>query len=192
MRKTIAVCLLLLLCGCSKQQPSENFAKALRNTYDTLPGFTAQVKILSDLGQSTLEYGGHFEYNKKDSDKFTLETPDALAGVVITTTGETAENFTIQYADTILDTSMPEQTGFTPADVLPLLFQTIRTDAPSQIWSETTRGIRMVCARYETNDGSLVRQVWFARDSLRPTYAELYQDDKRILQVFFNQYEENQ
>lgn len=184
--------LFFLLCGCAGEKNGAGIAERLQETYAGLPGFTAQVKILCDLGQSTLEYSGQFEYNKEDNDKFTLETPEALAGIVITASGERADNLTVQYEDTVFDSGMPARPGLTPADALPLLLDTVRTDAPLETWEETVGGVKMAVARYETEDdaGKIMRQVWFTRESLRPSYAELYADGNRVMQVFFSELKE--
>ncbi|WP_122789828.1 hypothetical protein [Intestinibacillus sp. Marseille-P6563] len=179
----------ILLCGCGVKSGNTGIPEKIQQTYEQLPGFTAQVKILSDLEQSTLEYGGEFEYNREDNDIFTLKTPDALAGIVLVASGESPANLTVQYDDTVFDTAQPARAGLTPADVLPLLMDTIRTGAPLETWEETVGGVKMVVARYETEDdqGRIMRQIWFTRESLWPSYAELYADDQRVMQVFFSE-----
>lgn len=180
----------LLLSGCAAQD--NGYAEKLQQTYTQLDGFTAQVKILSDLGQSTLEYSGHFAYNREGTDILTLEAPEAVAGIQISVSGIQGENLTVQYADTVLDSGQPARTGLTPADAIPLLLDAVRLDAPLETWEESVGGTKMVAARYETEDayGRIMRQVWFSRDSLRPAYAELYADGERVLQVFFREFEE--
>ncbi|MDR3765623.1 MAG: hypothetical protein Q3Y08_01105 [Butyricicoccus sp.] len=182
----------ILLCGCATKPGNAGIPEEIQQTYDQMSGFTAQVKILSDLGQSTLEYSGEFEYNKEDNDKFTLKTPDALAGIEIVASGESPANLTVQYGDTIFDSTQPARAGLTPADVLPLLMDTIRTGAPLETWEETVGGVKMVVARYESEDdqGRIMRQIWFTRDSIWPSYAELYADDQRVMQVFFSEFQQ--
>ncbi len=83
----------ILLCGCGAKPGNAGIPEKIQQTYDQLSGFTAQVKILSDLGQSTLEYSGEFEYNKEDNDKFTLKTPDALTGIDLIASGRKPREF---------------------------------------------------------------------------------------------------
>lgn len=184
--------LLVLESGCGAGTDANETAERIRQTYEALDGYTAQVKILSDLGQSTMEYGGRFEYNREGNDIFTLETPESLAGITITASGERADDLTIAFEDTAFDLGGSVRPGLTAADALPLLMDSIRSSAPLETWEETVGGVRMAAARYETEDdqGRIMRQVWFTSDSLRPSYAELYADGQRVMQVFFSQFQE--
>lgn len=180
-----------MLCGCAQVQRDGRLDERIRKNFEELSGFTAEVKILSDLGESTLEYSGQYEYNKDDNDKFILKTPEALAGIVIMASGEAADDMTIQYQDTVLDSGMPVRAGATPADALPLLLHALRTAAPQETWEETVGGVKTVAARYEAEDaqGKIMRQIWLTRDSLRPVYAECFVDGNRVLQLFFSEYQ---
>ena len=183
---------LIFAAGCSAGGDENELAARIRQTYEGLDGYTAQVKILSDLGQSTMEYGGKFEYNREGNDIFTLETPESLTGITITASGEHADALTIAVEDTVFDAGGSVRPGLTAADALPLLMDSIRSDVPLETWEETVGGVRMAAARYETEDdlGRIMRQVWFTSDSLRPSYAELYADGERVMQVFFSQFQE--
>lgn len=188
---TVFAVVLCTLSGCASGQEGSHLDERIRKSFEELPGFTAEVKILSDLGQSTMEYSGQYAYNKEDNDRLMLKKPEALAGIVVAISGEHADNMTVQYEDTVLDAGMPMRFGATPADVIPLLLHALRTDAPQETWEETVGGVKMVAARYETEDeqGKIMRQIWLARDSLRPAYAECFADGNRVLQVFFGAYE---
>ena len=59
----MAMLLAVLLCGCGGAQTD---GEAVRAHFDALPGFEAHLKILSDLGQSVLEYEMDYVYNKED------------------------------------------------------------------------------------------------------------------------------
>lgn len=184
--------LLVAASGCGPAPDGAGESDRIRQTYEAWNGFTAQVKILSDLGQSTMEYGGQFEYNREGNDIFTLEIPESLAGITITASGEHADNLTVAYEDTHFEAGAAGRQGLTAADALPLLMDTIRSGAPLETWEETVGGVKMLAARYETEDdqGRIMRQVWFTRDSLRPSYAELYADGERVMQVFFSEFQE--
>lgn len=183
----IGTLLFCLLSGCAGGQSSGQTEEHIRKNFEELSGFSAEVKILSDLGESTLEYSGVYVYNREDTDTFTLKTPESLAGIEIAVSGEHADNLAVQYGDTLLDTGMPVRAGATPADVIPLLLHALRTDLPKETWEEAVGGVKMLAARYETEDpqGKITRQVWLTRDSLRPSYAECFVDSARVLQVFF-------
>lgn len=183
--------LFYLLGGCSGEKESSLDAR-IRQTFEELPAFTAEVKFLSDLGSSTLEYGGLYEYQKEGSDQLTLHTPEALDGIVIRVSGETADAMTVQFEDTVLDAGMPARAGVTPADAVPSILDALRAAAPQETWEETVGGVKMAAARYEAEDeqGKIMYQIWLTRDSLRPSYAECYADGERVLQIFFRDYQE--
>lgn len=183
----------LLLCGCTGNDAGQTSMRSISEHYETVNGFTARVKILSDLGDSTLEYTADFEYNKEDSDKMTLVTPESLSGIQISIAGQDVSQLTIQYADTVLDTGMSPRPGMTPADAVPALLYDLRVSEPAEVWEESVGGVPMTVARYESEDeqGRVSRQVWLTRDSLRPSCAELYADGERVLQLFFSDYSES-
>lgn len=183
--------LFCILSGCAADRDGGQLDERIRKNFEELSGFVAEVKILSDVGQSTLEYGGKYEYNINDNDTLTLKTPETLQGIVVTISGESADNLTVQYEDTVLDTGMPARLGATPADAIPLLLYNLRNSVPQETWEETVGGVKMIAARYEAEDeqGKIMRQIWLTRDSLRPAYAECFIDGNRVIQVFFSTYE---
>lgn len=161
-------------------------------TFQNLAGFTAQVRILSDLGSSTQEYGGTYMYRQEGNDTLTLQTPQALEGIVVDISGEDTASLTVQYKDTVLDSGMPSRSGMTPADAIPRMLCELRDAAPLEAWEETVGGVQMAAARYEIEDeqGRIMYQIWLTRDSLHPSYAECFADGQRVLQVFFSEYAE--
>lgn len=187
-RTAAILAVLLFLCGCSKG--GGPLDERIRQTFEELPGFTAQVRILSDLGDSTQEFGGTYVYQKEGNDTLTLQTPQALEGVAVDISGEDAGNLTVRYEDTVFDSGMPSRTGLTPADVISRMLCELRDAAPLEAWEETVGGVNMAAARYEIEDeeGRILYQVWLTRDSLRPSYAECFADGERVLQVFFSEY----
>lgn len=180
-----------LLCACSEKSGGP-LDERIPQTFQNLPGFTAQVRILSDLGDSTQEYSGTYIYQQEGNDTLTLQTPQALEGVVVDVSGEDTASLTVQYKDTVLDSGMPSRSGMTPADAIPRMLCELRDAAPLEAWEETVGGVQMAAARYEIEDeqGRIMYQIWLTRDSLHPSYAECFADGQRVLQVFFSEYAE--
>lgn len=185
----MAALLFLFSCGAADGKgENDNIAAH----FEAVNGFTAQVKILSDLGQSTLEYTADYEYNKGDADKMSLISPEALAGLAISVAGEQTSELTVQYADAVLDSGMPARPGATPADAVAALLYELRASAPAELWSETVAGEKMTVARYENDadESKISRQVWLGEKDLHPVCAEVYADGSRVLQLFFSNYSE--
>jgi len=180
-----------LLCACSEKSGGP-LDERIPQTFQNLAGFTAQVRILSDLGDSTQEYGGTYMYRQEGNDTLTLQTPQALEGIVVDVSGEDTASLTVQYKDTVLDSGMPSRSGMTPADAIPRMLCELRDAAPLEASEETVGGVQMAAARYEIEDeqGRIMYQIWLTRDSLHPSYAECFADGQRVLQVFFSEYAE--
>lgn len=181
-----ALCL-LVLCACAKQPPTPD---SVRAHFEALAGFNAHVKILSDFGQSALEYELDYAYNKESSDHLTITAPASVAGIEATIAGE--DSFVLQYGGAALEDGMPDIAGVTPAGCVYWLMRELRESEPLETWSETVNDIPALVLRYESTDGDTVimRQVWLAAESLQPLCAEIYVDGSRALQLTFSEYQE--
>ena len=179
--------LLLALAGCGGV-PADG--QAVREHFDTLAGFEAELKILSDLGQSTLEYQVDYVYNREDNDTFAITAPESLAGIGGTIAGTDNASFTLQYDGLAIDDAMPQRTGLTPADALFCLLNDLRTAEPAQLWTERADGASLLVLRYEQQDadGKVEKQVWLTEDGLQPVCAEFYADGTRVLKILVTDY----
>ena len=179
--------MLLALSGCGSA-PADG--QTVREHFETLAGFEAELKILSDLGQSVLEYQVDYVYNREDNDTFTITAPESLAGIGGTIAGTDNASFALQYDGLALDDAMPQRTGLTPADALFCLMNDLRTAEPVQLWTERADGASLLVLRYEQQDadGKVEKQVWLTEDSLQPVCAEFYADGTRVLQLLVTDY----
>lgn len=185
----LTVLLLCTLCACRGNAPADN--ETVRAYWNELPGFTAHVKILSDLGQSLLEYEVDYVYNKEGNDTFVLTAPESIAGISGAIAGEGSGEFSLQYDDTVLDDAMPQRTGLTPADGLFCLLGDLRNDVPAQQWTEQVAGQEVLVLRFESEDGtgSIAKQLWLTADGKQPVCAELYDGEKCVLTLQFMSYQ---
>lgn len=179
--------MLLALSGCGSA-PADG--QTVREHFETLAGFEVELKILSDLGQSVLEYQVNYVYNREDNDTFTITAPESLAGIGGTIAGTDNASFALQYDGLALDDAMPQRTGLTPADALFCLMNDLRTAEPVQLWTERADGASLLVLRYEQQDadGKVEKQVWLTEDSLQPVCAEFYADGTRVLQLLVTDY----
>ncbi len=188
-KKLCMLSLLILLCGCNINQDNiEKSADKIKQTYSDLSDFETEIKFLCDSGQSILEYDCKFEYNKEYGQTLTIENPNSLSGIVINSTGNSKDNITINYNDTVLDFDISAQFGTSPADFMPNLIATLINNEPDEVWKEIQSGQKLLVARYETitDEKPITSQVWLYETTLLPMYAEVYTDGERVLQAFFN------
>lgn len=165
----------------------------MRTHYAALTHAEMSAKILSDLADSTLEYTVEYEYNKEDNDLLTVTAPEALAGVQLTLSGSTPDTFVLQYADASLDFQMDGAVrGLTPADAIGALFSDLGQGEPTECARERVRETPVLCLKYETLDQqpAVAKSVWLRENDLAPVCAELFQDGRKLLTLFFQQYQE--
>lgn len=178
---------LLLLGGCAQDQPT---AETIQEHFDTLPGFTAHVKIISDFDESVLEYEVDYAYNRKGSDHLTLTAPESVRGIEAAIDGE--ERILLRYGGAELDDGTPGLQGTTPADGVYWVLRELRESEPLEIWPESVSGTPALAVRYEgtVEDTEIIRQVWLQQGSLQPLCAEVYSDGARVLLLTFSNYQE--
>lgn len=166
--------------------------QSVRMHLEEINGFEARVKILSDLNESVLEYEVDYVYNREDSDNFTIAAPEMLAGISGSIAGEDSGTFSLQYDGMILDDMMPQRTGLTPADALFCLLSDLRYKEPTQQWTETVSGKKLLALRFEEKDaeGKVEKQVWFTENGQQPVCAEIYADGDRVLGLQMLSYQE--
>lgn len=178
----------VLLTGCGASDSPSSQANDVRSYYDKLQTADFHVKILSDLGESTLEYEADYEYNKESSDHLTLTSPEDLKGISATIAGDDRLQMTLEYDGTALDTPSSSLAGFLPADAVPYLLYDLRASSPSEIWSEKLDGEDTTVLRYLWDDGcsKTEKQVWLADKTLTPVCAELFIKEQRVLRCVFS------
>ena len=149
------------------------------------------VKILSDFGDSALEYQVNYEYNKEDNDLLTVTAPASIEGVQVEISGDYADEFTIQYQDAQMVIGGDNIAGLTPVDAVADLMYDLRTGEPSEVGKDTVDGIQTVSLHYETVDQQphIEKTVWLNPQSLAPVCAELYCDGQKQLTLVFMQFE---
>lgn len=181
---------LALLAGCQRAQEDGSLAEQVGQRFDALQKAAFHVEILSDLGQSTLEYGLDYTYHKEDSDALTLTAPEIVAGVSASIAGDTTPELTLQYEGTALDAPGIGLPGLTPADAVPYLLCDLRQAAPNEVWSERAQEEALIVLRY-VSDG-VEKQIWLTEKGYVPVCAELFYEGKRVLQCVFSGWEETE
>ena len=82
-------------------------------------------------------------YRQEGNDTLTLQTPQALEGIVVDVSGEdTQVSLTVQYKRYGFGQQMPSRSGTTPADVIPRMLCELRDAAPLEAWEETVGGVQ--------------------------------------------------
>lgn len=181
--------LFALLTGCGSSAPPAG--ETVRAYYDGLQSAQTHAKILSDFGDSALEYEVDYEYNKEDNDLLTITAPESIAGVQVEISGEHADAFTLRYAEAELMFGGGNIPGLTPADAIADLLYDLRTGEPTEASTEPVEDITAVRLHYETADQSpaIAKTVWIDPDTMAPVCAELYCDGDKQLTLYFEQFQ---
>ena len=181
--------MLCMAVGCSRDVPPAG--ETVRAHFDGLAAAEMQVKILSDFGESALEYQVDYEYNKEDNDLLTVTAPAGIAGVQVEISGAHADAFTLRYAGAALQFDADAVPGMTPAYAIAGLMYDLRAGEPTEVGTEDVEGVKAVTLHYETADRqpALEKTVWIDPETFAPLYAELYCDGQRQLALTFQQFQ---
>lgn len=186
-------CVFALAClsGCGQSAPPAG--ETVRGYFENLSSAQMKVKILSDFGQSALEYQVDYEYNKEDNDLLTVTAPEEISGVQVEIAGQHTGNFTLQYQDAELEFGADAVSGLTPVDAIADLMYDLCTGEPTEVGKDTLDGVQAVSLHYETIDvqPEIAKTVWIAPDTMAPICAELYCAGEKRLTLFFEQFEQS-
>lgn len=163
----------------------------MRAYYDGLQTAQTHAKILSDFGDSALEYEVDYEYNKEDNDLLTVTAPESIAGVQVEISGVHADAFTLRYAEAELQFDGERVPGLTPADAIADLLYDLRTGEPTEVSTDTIEDVTVVRLHYETvdQDPAIAKTVWLRPDTMAPVCAELYCNGDKQLTLYFEQFQ---
>ncbi len=193
MLKYGVICMLALFClsGCGRSVPPAG--ETVRGYFENLSAAQMKVKILSDFGQSALEYHVDYEYNKEDNDLLTVTAPESISGVQVEIAGQQAGTFTLRYQDAALEFGADAVSGLTPVDAIADLMYDLCTGEPTEVGKDTLDGVQTVSLHYETVDiqPEIAKTVWISPDTMTPLYAELYCAGEKRLTLFFEQFEQS-
>ena len=165
--------MLCMAVGCSRDVPPAG--ETVRAHFDGLAAAEMQVKILSDFGESALEYQVDYEYNKEDNDLLTVTAPAGIAGVQVEISGAHADAFTLRYAGAALQFDADAVPGMTPADAIAGLMYDLRAGEPAKVGTEDVEGVKAVTLHYETADRqpALEKTVWIDPENKLPVQYEM-------------------
>lgn len=194
MLKYGVICMLAVVClsGCGRSIPPAG--ETVRGYFEELPSAQMKVKILSDFGQSALEYRVDYEYNKEDNDLLTVTAPESISGVQVEIAGERAGAFTLRYEDAALEFGADAVSGGTPVDAIADLMYDLCTGEPTEVGKDTVSDVQAVSLHYETVDAEpqIAKTVWIAPDTMTPLRAELYCGGEKRLTLLFEQFEQSE
>lgn len=145
-----------LLCGCSAVRSPEQLASSVQEQYAGCSEIRATAEIRADSGEEYTDYTVEFVYETGDPPHaaITVCKPDSIAGI---TAEYAADSGTLTYADTVLQTLLPERGGLTPVDAAPAALYSLTSEQPSSVWTEE----ETLVLRYEEerDEGTVVREL---------------------------------
>ena len=172
----------VLLCGCSAEQPGQ--VEALAEKYAALSGYVAEVKIDVPRADETLHYTLSV-CGEGEETRVCVLAPEELAGVTATLQGE---DLTLSYDDLVLDAGSLSP-HVSALNGVPLV---LRAAAEGYACAENTeqwgeQEALRVCYETEWEGETLYCTVFFAADDA-PLYAEIAQEEKNILFLEFTNF----
>lgn len=176
-----------LLCACAGNAPQTG--ETVRAHFSDMTAATATVKILSDIGDSALEYQAEYRYNKDGEDALILTAPEEVAGIEIYIAGDRSDDLTVRYADTELFLALDDPPGVRPVDAPSALLRTLATEEPCEIGSDTVGGVDARFLRYDEadSDPAISRSIWLD-EAGNPLCAEIYRDNVKTVTLFFTDF----
>ena len=178
---------LFLLCACAADAPQTG--EAVRAHFSDMTAATATVKILSDIGDSALEYQAEYRYNKDGEDALLLTAPESVADIEIYIAGDRSDDLTVRYADTELFLALDDPPGIRPVDAPSALLRTLATQEPGEIGSDQINGVNARFLRYDEpdSDPAISRSVWLD-EAGNPLCAEIYRGNVKTVTLFFTDF----
>lgn len=165
-KKLGVVLLVLLLCGCSR----EDF-ETVQQHYNDMTHYEGTYKYEVDFG-GVFEYVCHYTL---DGDKASLTVlgPEEIAGITAVTNKDGSE---LEYEDIHIKTYLPENEGFTAVSAIHRLIDDIRNKKPA-VFAQSD----VVSITYE--DGDYVKKAQLSKDDLCILSLEIYYKDDRVLNI---------
>ena len=171
------------LTGCSAVKNPEQMAASVKDVYTAAQNIETTVNITSHLGEQTMTYQIQYVYQKQEdtsSAVMTVLAPQSIAGITAEITGD---DFCFSYADTQLETAMPDRKGYTPVDVTTYLLYDLMHTVPQQVWMEgETLALRF---EQELDEGTGIKEVYLNPQTGALTGARIYYNGKQSLQCVF-------
>lgn len=176
-----------LLCACAGDAPATG--EAIRAHFSEMAAAQAGVKILSDIGDSALEYQADFAYNRDGEDTLTLTAPEEVAGIEVYISGGRSDELSVRYAGTELFLTLDSPSGARPVDAPSALLRALAEGEPVEIGSDTLDGVNARFLRYDEpdSDPAVSRSVWLD-EAGNPLCAEVYLDGEKRVTLFFSDF----
>ena len=192
MRRMLSCVLMmtLLLCSCKAagETTPEEAALAVRDTYQDLAGWAADVDVTAEVGDKVFDFTLAASWQREGETVLTITAPDLLAGI----TARIAKGETVlEYDGAGLSLDLLDGKGLTAVSVLPWLMEQIDKGYMAKCaWAGDNRELLQITFRDpEAGAGTGTEyQITFDKESRALTGAEVSVDGATVLTVQFRNF----
>lgn len=181
----------LLLCSCTAgggETTPEEAALNLRDTYQALAGWTADVDVTAEVGNKVFDFTLNAQWRREGETVLTITAPDMLSGI----TARIAQGETVlEYDGAGLSLGLLDGKGLTAVSAVPWLMEQIDKGYMAKCaWAGENGSLLQICFRdpeAEPNTGTEY-QITFERESCALSSAEVSIDGARVLTAAFHNF----
>ncbi len=129
-----------------------------------------------------------YTYNREENDRACVVSPDEIAGMCFTVTGERSS---VNFDGANLEMGRLNEDNLSPLSTVPILMKhwtggNISEKSTTKIFD---RDAYLIISRSAGESSAVEVRSWFSKDDLLPLYAEIFSDGERVIQCKFERAE---
>lgn len=156
----------------------------MRNTVSA----SYRTDITAHLPSREVSFILDYTYNREENDRACVVSPDEIAGMCFTVTGERS---TINFDGANLEMGRLNEDNLSPLSTVPVLMKhwtggNISEQSDTKIFD---RDAYLIISKSNGESSAIEVRSWFSKDDLLPLYAEIFSDGERVIQCKFERAE---
>ncbi len=174
-----------IISSCSSGGSSADaVTEAMRNTVSA----SYRTNITAHFPAREVIFILDYTYNREGNDRACVVSPDEIAGMCFTVTGELS---TINFDGANLEMGRLNEDNLSPLSTVPVLMKhwtggNISEQSTTKIFD---RDAYLIISKSNGEASAVEVRSWFSKDDLLPLYAEIFSDGERVIQCKFERAE---
>lgn len=176
---------LTLIPSCSSGgSGADAVTKAMRDTVSA----NYRTDITASFPSREVSFILDYTYNRDENDRASVVSPDEIAGMCFTVTGERS---TISFDGANLEMGRLNEDNLSPLSTVPVLMKHWTGGNTSEQTNTKIfdRDAYLIISRSTGETAAIEVRSWFSKDDLLPLYAEIFSDGERVIQCKFERAE---